>query len=184
MANATQDMKAAADTAAETMKTNTDKATEAARTGFNGFADATREQADFGRQAFQQTADAGRDMFRKTVDGSMAAFGELNAQSRRNMEAFADSAAVATDTAQKLSAQAAAYGRKAMEEQVAVAKQLAGAKTFQEAFDIHTGYAKSAMDSYMTEANRWTEVMTSAAVRAWQPMNERAAAFVSQVNAR
>ncbi|HEX8232217.1 MAG TPA: TIGR01841 family phasin [Caulobacteraceae bacterium] len=140
--------------------------------------------ADTAADTMRANADAGRDMFRKGVDGSLNAFGELNTQSKRNLEAFADSAAVATDVAQKLSAQAAAYGRKAMEDQVAVAKQLAGAKTFQEAFEIQSGYAKSAMDQYLAEANRWTETMTDATVRAWQPINDRMSAAVSQVNAR
>jgi phasin family protein len=170
-------------TAAQT-KSTADQAADTAKTAANTGADAFKAQADFGRQAFQQSADTGRDMFRKGVDTSVAAFGELNSQSRKNMEAFADSAAIATETAQQLASQAAAYGRKVLEEQVTVAKQLAGAKTMQEAWDIQTGYAKSAMDQYLSEANRWTETMTNATVRAWQPINDRVAAAAAQVNAR
>lgn len=191
MANATDNTKAAIDTAADTAKASTAKAADAVKANADKGADMARDnietaregfkaQADFGRQAYQQTADA----FRKSVDSSVATFGELNAQTKRNLEAFADSAAIATETAQQLGAQAAAYGRQALEGQVAVTKQLAGAKTFQEAWDIQSTYAKSAMDRYLGEANRWTEAMTTSTVRAWQPINDRVAAVVSQVNAR
>jgi len=162
MANATQTAKAATDEAVAAGKETANKAAEA------------------GRQAFERSAEAGRDAFKKTVDQSVSAFGEISAASKRNLEALADSAAIVTETAQTLSGQAAAFAKSSIEEQVATARKLAGARTVQEAWDIQTGYAKSAFDAYLAEANRWTETMTASTQSAWKPINERVQAAAEQ----
>ncbi len=162
MANANQTAKAATDETVAAAKENMNKAVEA------------------GRQAFERNAEVGRDAFKKSVDSTVSAFGELSAASKRNLEAFADSAAVVTETAQTLGGQAAAFAKSSMEEQVATARKLAGARTFQEAWDIQTGYAKSAFDAYLAEANRWTETVTASTQQAWKPINERVQATAEQ----
>jgi phasin family protein len=162
MANATQTAKAATDEAVAAGTQTANKAAEA------------------GRQAFERSAEAGRDAFKKTVDQSVSAFGEISAASKRNLEALADSAAIVTETAQTLSGQAAAFAKSSIEEQVATARKLAGARTVQEAWDIQTGYAKSAFDAYMAEANRWTETVTASTQQAWKPITERVQATAEQ----
>ena len=163
MANATQTAKAA-----------TDEAVAAGKETVNTAADA-------GRQAFERGAEAGRDAFKKSVDQTVSAFSELSAASKKNLEALADSAAIVTETAQTLSGQAAAFAKSSIEEQVATARKLAGARTFQEAWDIQTGYAKSAFDAYLAEANKWTETVTASTQSAWKPINERVQAAADQI---
>ena len=162
MANATQTAKTATDEAIAAGKENLNKAAVA------------------GREVFDRSAEAGRDAMKKTVDSTVTAFGELSAQSKLNLEALSDSATIATEAAQTLSAQAAAYTKKSLEEQVAVTKKLAAAKSVQEAFDIQTGYAKSAFDAYMAEANRWTEAVTASSQQAWKPISTRVQAAAEQ----
>ena len=162
MANATQTAKAATDETVAVAKENMTKAVEA------------------GRQALERNAEVGREAFKKSVDQTVSAFGELSAASKANLEAIADSAAIVTETAQTLSGQAAAFAKSSIEEQVATARKLSQARTFQEAWDIQTGYAKSAFDAYLAEANRWTETMTASTQSAWKPINERVQAAAEQ----
>jgi phasin family protein len=162
MANATQNAKVATDETVAAAKENVTKAVEA------------------GRQAFERNAEAGRDAFKKSVDSTVSAFGELSAASKANLEALADSAAIVTETAQTLGGQAAAFAKSSMEEQVATARKLSQARTIQEAWDIQTGYAKSAFDAYLAEANRWTETLTASTQQAWKPINARAQAAAEQ----
>ena len=96
---------------------------------------------------FDQAADFGYDAFKTTVDRSIAAFDGIAVNSKLNLEALADAASATAECAQTLSAQAAAYGKKAMEDHLSVAKKLATAKSVQEAFDIQTGYAKTALEA-------------------------------------
>jgi len=141
---------------------------------------ATDETVAAAKENMNKAAEAGRDAFKKSVDQTVSAFGELSAASKKNLEAIADSAAIVTETAQALSGQAAAFAKTSIEEQVATARKLAGARTIQEAWDIQTGYAKSAFDAYMAEANRWTETVTASTQQAWKPITERVQATAEQ----
>lgn len=135
-------------------------------------------------KAAADAADFGYDAFKTTVDRSIAAFDGLAVNSKLNLEALADSASVAAEAAQTLGAQAAAYGKRAMEDHLAIAKKLATAKSVQEAFDIQTGYAKSAMDAYVTELTRFSDSFATSMQRAAKPLNERFAAAAEQFATR
>jgi phasin family protein len=162
MANATDTVKAATDEADAAGKQNMNKA------------------AAVGRETLDRSAEAGREAIKKTVGQSVAAFGEMSAQSKLNLEALTESASIATEAAQTLSAQAAAFAKTSIEEQIATARKLAGVRSIQEAFDIQTTYAKSAFDAYMAEANRWSEAVQATTAQAWKPINARAQAAAEQ----
>ena len=131
-----------------------------------------------------QAADFGYDTFKTNVDRSIAAFDGIAVNSKLNLEALADSASAAAEGAQTLGAQAAAYGKKAMEDHLAIAKKLATAKSVQEAFDIQTGYAKFAVETYMAELSRWSDSFTASVQRSMKPLNERVAAAASEFAVR
>ena len=136
------------------------------------------------KAAADQAADFGYDAFKTTVDRSIAAFDGLAVNSKLNLDAIAESTSAAAAAAQSLSAQAAAFGKKAMEDHLATAKKLATAKSVQEAFDIQTGYAKSAVESYFAELGRWSDSFTASMQRSMKPINERFAATAEQFVAR
>lgn len=136
------------------------------------------------QSAATQAADFGHQAFKTTVDRSIAAFDGFAVNSKLNLEALADSVGAAAEAAQSLSAQAAAYTKKALEDHVAVSKKLAAAKSVQEAFDIQTGYAKSAMETYLAELTRWSDSMTSSMQRSLKPINDRVAAAAEQFSTR
>ncbi len=54
----------------------------------------------------------------------------------------------------------------------------------QEAFDIQSGYAKYAMESYLAELGRWSDSFTSSMQRSMKPLNERVAAAAEQFATR
>ena len=140
--------------------------------------------AQSAKAAADQAADFGYEAFKTTVDRSIAAFDGLAVNSKLNLEAIAESAGAAAEAAQSLSAQAAAYGKKTLEDQVAVAKKLATAKSVQEAFDIQSGYAKTAVESYLAELGRWSDSFTASFQRSVKPLNERVAAAAEQFSVR
>jgi phasin family protein len=129
-------------------------------------------------------ADFGHEAFKSTVDRSIAAFDGFTSNSKLNLEALSDSVSAAAEGAQTLSAQAAAYTKKALEDHVAVAKKLAAAKSVQEALDIQTGYAKSAVEGYLAEFTRWSDLAAASMQRSLKPINDRVAAAAEQFAAR
>ncbi len=136
------------------------------------------------KAAADQAAEFGHEAFKTTVDRSIAAFDGFAVNSKLNLEAFADSVGAAAECAQVLSTQATAYTKKALEDHVTTAKKLAAAKSVQEAFDIQTGYAKSAVEGYLAELTRWSDSLTSSVQRSLKPINDRVAAAAEQFSVR
>jgi phasin family protein len=136
------------------------------------------------QSAATQAADFGHQAFKTTVDRSIAAFDGFAVNSKLNLEALADSVGAAAEAAQSLSAQAAAFTKKALEDHVAVSKKLAAAKSVQEAFDIQTGYAKASMEAYLAELTKWSDSLTSSVQRSLKPINDRVAAAAEQFGTR
>ena len=135
------------------------------------------------KTAADQAADFGKKTFKDTVETSLNTFAEINAASKRNLEALTDSFNAASQGAQALGAQAVAYSKKAFEDQVGAAKSLAAAKTVQEAMDIQADFAKTAIDGYLAEMNRWTDTMAATAKSSFKPINDRVSAVVEQIQA-
>jgi phasin family protein len=107
----------------------------------------------------------------------------MNVQSKRNMEAMVASVTAASKGAESLGAQAMAFSKKAAEEHMAATKSLSGAKSLQEAVELQTAYAKSFLDSYLAELNRWSETVSGSVKESMRPINERVSAVVETFQA-
>ena len=130
-----------------------------------------------------QFTAAGNQAFKDNVEKSLTALNEINAQAKQNLEALVASATAATKGAEAVSAQTIAFSKQAFEEQVAAAKQLAGAKSVQEAFELQTAWAKSAFESYIANFGKLTETVTESVKETAKPLNERVAAVVERAQA-
>ena len=135
------------------------------------------------KSTVEQFTTAGNQAFKDSVEKSMAALGEANANSKKNLEAVVASVTVATKGAEALGAQAMAYSKKAMEDHVAAAKNLAGAKSVQEVVELQTSYAKFAMESYIAQMNKASETVAASVKESFLPINERITAFVEKMQA-
>ena len=129
----------------------------------------------------EQFTTAGNVAFKDSVEKSLAGLNEMNAHSKKNLEAVVASVTAATKGAESLGAQYMAYSKAAMENQVAAAKALAGAKSVQEAVELQTSWAKSAMELYMAEAGKMGETVAAAVKDSMKPLNERVTATVEKL---
>ena len=154
---------------------------QAARDGANAATQTMNQAAAAGdkimRDAMDRASGMGNQAFKDGVEKSMTALNELNAQSRRNLEAVVESVTAATKGAETLGAHAMAYTKKAVESQVEQAKALSGARSVQELVELQTTYAKSAMETYIAEMNKAAEVLSSVVKESFRPLNERATAL-------
>ena len=135
------------------------------------------------KSTVEQFTTAGNQAFKDSIEKSLSSLSEANAHSKKNLEAVVASVTAATKGAEALGAQAMAYSKKAVEDQVAAAKNLAGAKSVQEVVELQTSYAKFALESYIAEMNKASETVAASVKESFQPLNERVTAFVEKIQA-
>ena len=135
------------------------------------------------KSTVEQFTTAGNQAFKDSIEKSLSALGEANANSKKNLEAVVASVTAATKGAETLGAQAMAYSKKAMEDQVAAAKSLTGAKSVQEVVELQTAYAKSAFEAYIAEMTKASETVSASVKECFQPLNERVTALVEKIQA-
>ena len=121
--------------------------------------------------------------FKDAVEKSLAAVSEANGYSKKNLEAVVASITAATKGAETLGAQAMAFSKSSLENQVAAAKSLAGAKSLQEVIELQTTFAKSALEAYVAELGRMSETVSASVKDSVKPLNERVTAVVERLQA-
>ncbi len=131
----------------------------------------------------EQFTTAGNQAFKDNVEKSLATLNEVNSYSKKNLEAVVASVTAATKGAEALGAQVMAFSKKSMEDQVAAAKALAGAKSVQEAVELQTAWVKAAMEGYLAEASKMGEVVAASVKDSVKPLNERVTATVEKMQA-
>src|SRR5690606_13145499 len=92
-----------------------------------------------------------------------------------------ESVSAATRGAEALGAQSLAYSKKSWEDGVTAAQALASAKSMQEVVELQTGFANSAIETYLGEVTRMTEPLTNAVRDSFKPLNERMTATLEKV---
>ena len=99
----------------------------------------------------------GEEFQRATKDGfdaSVRSFGEVS-------KGFQAIAATAVD-----------YSKKAFEDSTRTFEQLAGAKSFEQAWEIQSQYAKKAFDAYVAQASKIGEMYVDLARTAYRPVEQ------------
>jgi len=139
--------------------------------------------AQSAKSTVEQITNAGNSAFKDAVDKSLTALNDVNAHSKKNLEAVIASVTAAAKVAEALTTETLAYSKTAMENQVAAAKSLSGVKSVQELFELQSGFAKTAMESYMTQMGKVSEIMTASMKDAVKPINERVTATVEAFQA-
>lgn len=140
-----------------------------------------------GAETLKTTAEkytaASSQAFKDAVDKSMTAMNEVNAQSKHNLEALVASATAATKGAETLGSQAIAFSKKSMEDNMAAARSLTSARSVQEAVELQTSWAKSALESYLSELNKASETVAASLKETLTPINARVTATVEKFQA-
>ena len=139
--------------------------------------------ADAVKTTVDQFTAASNVAFKDGVEKTLAALNDANAHSKKNLEAVVASATAATKGAEALGAQAMAFSKTVFDAQVSAAKTLAGAKSVQEVVELQTSYAKSALETYMSEFGKMTDVVSASVKDAMKPLNERVTETVERLQA-
>lgn len=117
------------------------------------------------------------EQFEKATKGleEATAFGQLN------VDAFVKSSEIAAKAAEGLGSEVSAWSKKAFEDSVVAAKDLAGAKTVSELFEKQSTFAQSAFEGFVAQATKLNEIYAAAAKDIVAPVSDRFNAATSAV---
>jgi phasin family protein len=135
------------------------------------------------KTAAEKYTAAGSQAFKDAVEKSLGALNDVNAQSKSNLEAVVASVTAATKGAETLGAQMMAFSKKSMEDNIAAAKSLSSARSVQEVVELQTSWAKSAMEVYLAEVNKASEIVSASVKESLTPINARVTAAVEKFQA-
>jgi len=135
------------------------------------------------KSTVEQFTTAGNQAFKDAVEKSLAGLNEANAYSKKNLEAVIASVTAAAKGAEALGAETLSYSKAAMETQVAAAKSLSGAKSVQEVVELQTTFAKSALEAYIAQMTKASEIVSASMKDSLKPLNERVTAAVERLQA-
>ena len=139
--------------------------------------------AQSAKSTVEQITTAGNTAFKDAVDKSLTALNDVNAHSKKNLEAVIASVTAAAKGAEALTTETLAFSKTAVEAQVAAAKSFSGVKSVQELFELQSSFAKSTMESYMTQMGKVSEILTASMKDTVKPINERVTATVEAFQA-
>ena len=129
-------------------------------------------------ETFEKFSAASNKAFKDGFEKAAAAFGEFNAFSKDNVDAFVASASTAGKSAEKINAEVAAYAKQTLETGVETAKKAATVKSMQELVELQSDYAKSSFETYVGEMTKLTDMCASSVKDAFKPLNKRVSAAV------
>ena len=138
---------------------------------------------DTAKKTVEHFTAASNVAFKDGVEKSLAAMNEMNAHSKKNLEAVVAAATASAKGAEVLGAQAMAFSKAMFESQVAAAKSLSGAKSIQEVVELQTAFAKTSLETYMSEFGRMSETVSASVKESMKPINERVTATVEKLQA-
>ncbi|HMQ94045.1 MAG TPA: TIGR01841 family phasin [Amaricoccus sp.] len=103
-------------------------------------------------------------------------FEGLTAFGQENLDAVVKSSEIAAKAAEGINSEISAYSKKAFEDGVAAAQDLASAKTMTELFEKQTAFAQSAFEGFISQATKMNEIYAAAAKDISAPIGARVTA--------
>lgn len=121
------------------------------------------------------TADAQKNMT-EGMEKMAKGFEDMSAFTQDNLDAVVKSSEIATKAAEGLGHEVSTYTKKAFEDGVAAAQDMASAKNMTELMEKQTAFAQHAFEGFMAQASKMNEIYMSAAKDMAQPLNQRVTA--------
>ena len=106
---------------------------------------------------------------------------EVQKAGKESFDAAVSSFGEANKGFQAVAAEIAAYSKEAFEDGTRAFEQLIGAKTFEQAFEIQSQYAKKAFDAYVAQTAKLGQMYVDLARSAYNPVEQAVAKTARKV---
>ena len=134
-------------------------------------------------QTIESMTAASNEALKEGFEKTLKSVTEASNFQKETVDALIASATVAGKGIETANANAVAYAKSLMEEGVTATKAIASAKSVQELFEIQTEFTKSAVDSYLAELNKTTDLFSGLMKDSLKPLNARVAAAMELAQA-
>jgi len=157
----------------QAVKSNTEAVDKAFATSKEGVGKAM----DAGNQAFTQSFDQAMKFTKEQVGryypDAAKSFDELAAVQKGNVEAFFAAQAAATKGAEAIGEQVFAFNRKAVDAGLETMKAMFGIKSFQDALELQTGFARERFEDLVAESAKLSELTIQTSRDTAEPITAR-----------
>jgi phasin family protein len=168
-------VKAGQDTVEQAMKASKDTVQKAVKVSKENAEKALKASQDAVTKGYDQAITAAKEQVQKTFPEAAPKFDEFAKYQKDNIDAFFAASAIATKGFETVTEELMAYNQQAFDNSVAAAKKLLDCKTFQDAVEVQTDYARANFDRMVAEGTKFSELTVKVA-------NETAEPFQSRVN--
>jgi phasin family protein len=141
----------------------------------------TNEATQFAAEGMQAVFGDVNERARSAMERSARFAEELTELTRGNVEAFVASSKVVAKGVEKLSQEAAEFGRKSFEDASAVMKSFAEVKSPTDLFRLQSEYAKSAFETTVAETSKFSETVIKLAGDVAEPIASRYSVAANRV---
>ena len=158
--------------------------TPSAPSKYSGEKSMAAAKKDAATQTFETVTTASNEAMKEGFEKSLNAVNEFSAFQKDSVDAVIASATTATKSLEELNASTMAYAKKSMEDGVAAAKSMAGAKSVQELIELQADYTKSTLDAYLAEVNKSSDLVSTMVKDTFKPINDRMSAAVEAMQSQ
>lgn len=127
---------------------------------------------------------ASNDALKEGFEKTLKSVTEASNFQKETVDALIASATVAGKGIEAANANAVTYAKSAMEDGAAATKKFASAKSVQEVFEIQSEFTKTAMDNYLAEINKTSDLFSDLFKNSVKPLNDRVAAAMEFAQAQ
>lgn len=153
---------------------------EGATNGAEALAGGAHEAAATFVKAGAETYEKAFATAKQRIDEAVRNYDELAAFGKGNVDAVVAAGSAYTRGCEQISAEVMAFGKQSVEESIAAAKALFGARTVQEALDLQTSFAKTWLDAWLSQSSKLGELATKVAQETAEPISSRMSVAVDR----
>lgn len=132
-----------------------------------------KASSEAAQKGYQQAVMLTKEQMEKASSVLFKGYDQMNALSKDNIEAVVAAGSVVAKTVEQVSKEVFAIAQSQVENNLAQAKALMGAKSLREAFDMQQDFARMVFDRVMADGAKLTEVTVKAANEAAKPIQAR-----------
>jgi phasin family protein len=143
--------------------------------------DTAGEKINTAAEGIESAMKNGAETLKTNFDKAVKNYGKMTSFGKETVEAYVKSANVAGKGVETLHNEIFGYSKQSIEGSIAATKALMGAKSVHEAFELQTGYAKTAFDAYIGEITKISELFVATSKEAFEPIQGRYQAWVEAV---
>ena len=142
---------------------------------------ATAKKAETSGNAFDAFATINPDSFKEGYEKFAEGASDMADFNKDALEAVMTSANAYTKGMEKLTAENAEFVKSFYERAVSAGKDVAGAASPQEAFDIQSEFARESVEKNLSQANKVADVWADTTKKTMAPLTERYSELVEKI---